>query len=95
MCEWGTNIKLRVPISAKLNHTEKMRRAIKDIDACIAPIVNALNKAGILTASCCCGHGKEYGHIWLHDNRVLIILPTSTKDEISEFTKLRKKEHDA
>jgi len=33
------------------------------IDRCIAPIVNALNDAGIITVESCCGHGETEGHI--------------------------------
>lgn len=33
------------------------------VDRCIAPIINALNDAGIITAESCCGHGEEEGHI--------------------------------
>lgn len=73
MCEWGTEVILRVPIPEKLSHTGAFRWDEKAIDACIAPIVQALNAHGIYTASCCCGHGKEDGRIDLHDGRVLII----------------------
>lgn len=45
------------------------------IDPCIAPIVRALNEAGILTAASCCGHGSNMGNIWLADGRVLAVLP--------------------
>jgi hypothetical protein len=73
MCKWGTNVELRVPIQAELSHTGRERWAIKKIDACIAPIVDALNKGGVLTTACCCGHGKANGEIHLQDGRVLTI----------------------
>lgn len=73
MCEWGTHVELLVPMPAELSHTKEFRWAIKGVDACIAPIVQALNDAGIYTANCCCGHGKEPGEIILHDGRVLRI----------------------
>ena len=44
------------------------------IDSDIVDLVRALNENGIITVSSCSGHGKEYGHIWLKDGRVLIIL---------------------
>lgn len=57
----------------------------QEIDRCIAPLVQALNDGGILTSSCCCGHGKELGHIWLRDGRILAIMPTGTgKEEVVE-----------
>ena len=64
---------LNVPIPAHLSHTGKFRWALKPIDSCIAPIVKALNDAGIYTSGCCCGHEKADGNIILHDGRVLII----------------------
>jgi len=73
MCKWGTNVKLRVLIPANLSHTGKARWSTKKIDACIAPIVDALNKGGVLTDSCCCRHGKANGEIHLQDGRVLTI----------------------
>lgn len=73
MCAWGNYIKLKVPISKELSYTGKARWAIKPIDSCIAPIVKALNKSGILTKSCCCGHGKKNGAILLQDGRKLLI----------------------
>jgi len=62
------------------------------IDRCIAPIIGALNGAGIQTSSCCCGHKKEFGHIWLRDGRVLVILPDdTTKDELIEIIRMKVK----
>jgi hypothetical protein len=29
------------------------------VDACIAPYVQTLNRLGILTLQCCCGHGRS------------------------------------
>lgn len=43
------------------------------IDACIAPIVQALNDAGIETVASCCGHGELMGIISLKDGRELLI----------------------
>lgn len=48
---------------------------VTDIDPCIAPIVQALNTAGIPTAESCCGHGEHYGLIFLQDGRKLRIEP--------------------
>ncbi len=73
MCKWGTDVRLKVTIPAESSYTGEERQAVKPIDACIAPIVEALNVAGILTRSCCCGHGKADGWICLHDGRELVI----------------------
>lgn len=51
----------------------KLGRVEKPIDACIAPLVTALNSAGIYTRYCCCGHGRLDGKIYLHDGRTLVI----------------------
>jgi hypothetical protein len=73
MCNWGNDTILFVPIPAELSHTGKFRWDYKGIDSCIAPIVKALNDAGIYTSQSCCGHGKGDGVICLHDGRTLII----------------------
>ena len=73
MCEWGTEIELRVPISARKSYTGKFRWDTKKIDSCLADIVQVLNDAGIYTAECCCGHGNCDGYLALHDGRVFLI----------------------
>ena len=80
MCKWGDQIILRVPIPANLAYNNKMRWDLKGVDRCIAPIVESLNKAGILTANSCCGHGKALGKIVLHDGRILTV-KQKTKQE--------------
>lgn len=56
------------------------------IDREILPLVVALNNGDIPTISSCSGHGKELGHIWLKDGRVLIIMPIgSTKEQVDEL----------
>lgn len=44
MCEWGTTEKVEVTIPAYLSHTDEERKEQVAIDACIAPIVRALNE---------------------------------------------------
>ena len=73
MCEWGTNTELLVLIPSELSYTGALRWDYKGIDSCIAPIVKALNDAGIYTSQSCCGHGKGDGSIDLHDGRTIII----------------------
>ncbi len=58
---------LPVIVPAHLSHTGKAHAKNAPIDACIADQVRALNEAGRLTASCCCGHGDGPGSIVLHD----------------------------
>ena len=73
MCEWGTDVEVRVKIPADLSYTGEDRWAVKPVDACIAPIVEALQQAGINMRGCCCGHGEYNGSILLADGRCLII----------------------
>jgi len=73
MCEWGTDVLLPVIVPANLAHNGKTHPDVKGVDACIAPLVNALNAHGILTAKSFCGHGKAPGWILLHDGRTIII----------------------
>ena len=44
-----------------------------EIDACIAPVVLALDAGGIETVASCCGHGYIPGNIMLADGRELLI----------------------
>ena len=80
MCQWGTSIDMEVTVPASLSHTGQERQKVVGIDACIAPIIKALNDAGIKTINCCCGHGKSDGSIMLADGRTLVILNSQTID---------------
>jgi len=73
MCKHGDVVILRVPISDLMSHTGSHRWAYKDVDRCIAPIVQALNDAGIYTSGACCGHGENLGSILLRDGREVIV----------------------
>lgn len=73
MCKWGTSEDVEVTIQASLSHTGKTRKAVKPIDKCIAPIIRALENAGIHMTASCCGHGKNEGRIDLADGRILTI----------------------
>jgi hypothetical protein len=72
MCtnEWSV-VRVRIPADLSCMGAAKWKRA--KIDACIAPIVRALQRGGIDMRGSCCGHGKTKGHIDLQDGRVLII----------------------
>ena len=93
MCEKLNTVDCLVPISHDLAYDGRFRWDTIAIDSCLAPMVNALNRAGIFTASCCCGHGEVAGHIWLHDGRILVILPAvsfdndEAKDRLVEYLK--------
>ncbi len=71
----------------KIKHARPGRatRFIKaDIDACIAPIVDALNQAGIYTIGSCCGHGRSSGSIVLADGREMIICTDTERKSCEE-----------
>jgi len=73
MCQWGTltTVKLCKPQKNSIG-------ALFDtvtVDSCIAPIIQALNNAGIETIASCCGHKRRIGNIVLGDNRELFIIP--------------------
>jgi len=71
MCEWGTTKIVRVKLPADLSYTGKERWKEAPVDSCIAPLVAALQAAGINMRSSCCGHGKGSGEIVLQDGRRL------------------------
>jgi hypothetical protein len=73
-----------VLIPADLSCTGKARWKSAKIDACIAPIVKALQRGGIDMRGSCCGHGKAIGEIHLQDGRVLIIMPFNAYDRKRE-----------
>lgn len=53
-------------------------------DPCIAPIVKALNDAGLPTVASCCGHGHRPGVISLADGREVMILPGLEASHLAE-----------
>lgn len=73
MCEWGNTVQVWLLVPAHLAWEGKATAKPKDVDECIAPIVEALNLAGVPTIASCCGHGHRPGNIALADGRELII----------------------
>lgn len=68
-------------IPADCSHSGKAYIKNVGVDACLAPIIKALNDAGVKTVACCCGHGKSLGSIHLADKRVLLIYPDRASAE--------------
>ena len=62
MCKWGTYKEVEVTIVAELSCTGKEKRKVIKVDACIADLVEALDKGGIKMVASCCGHGKYNGN---------------------------------
>lgn len=72
MCE-RAEVDVRVKVPADLSSTGEEKWRDFGIDACIAPIVAALQAGGIDMRGSCCGHGREPGSILLADGRTLAI----------------------
>ena len=81
MCKWGNDTVLLLPIPAHLSHTGKRYMKKVPVDTCIAPIVKALNDAGIETTESCCGHEKAHGTIDLLDGRRIMIIKAEYFEE--------------
>ena len=67
-------VEVRVKIPADLSSTGKVKHRKMKIDACIAPLVEALQQGGIDMRGSCCGHGHSVGEIYLQDGRLLLVL---------------------
>lgn len=66
------------PVVVRLHHSTPQRGLTEaDVDACIAPLVQGLNAAGLQTTAACCGHGHRPGRVSLEDGRELLVLPTA------------------
>lgn len=82
MCKHGDTIPILVLIPARLSHTGKRGWRIKPIDRCIAPLITRLNRIGLFTAGCCCGHGNEPGSVIFHDGTMLLICNNECESRI-------------
>ena len=85
MCKWhGGTYEGNLPVT--LAHPKQNGQQTVHVDACIQPMVQALNDAGFQTLNCCCGHGQRPGSIILEDGREVLIAP--------DFETARKMEAD-
>ena len=66
-------VSVLVKVPSDLSYSGRSYWKMAKIDACIAPIIKALQKSGIDMRSSCCGHGESYGRIELQDGRTLVI----------------------
>lgn len=64
MCERGDTVQVRVPYWGP-DYNKRMTWKYQPIDRCLADTIKTLNRHGIFTVSCCCGHGKGEGSILL------------------------------
>lgn len=58
MCEWGKTKRISVLRRPPLSPFSDDGRYPVEVDFCIADYVQTMNDRGIVTVSCCCGHGK-------------------------------------
>ena len=98
MCKQGSFKLVRVKIPAELSCSGKAKWKKAQIDTCIAPIVEALQKGGIDMRGSCCGHGKGDGDIQLQDGRTLVIkqdqvFPRDEIDKVFEMKDSFKEKH--
>ena len=79
MCQHGNTVTLNLKTSSHQSHTGKAYWRDWEIDSCIAPLVKALQDAGIDMLGSCCGHGQRDGSILLADGRELIVRKQGTE----------------
>jgi hypothetical protein len=65
-----------------------MCQSREGIDACIRPLVAALNAGGIATLASCCGHGKRTGRVILQDGTELEIHPFNKERAYREWSRM-------
>ena len=78
MCDTTKNENLKVPADLNTSGTEEWKSV--QLDACIVPLIKALQKAGIDMRGSCCGHNTKEGHIHLQDGRALLVLSKQQAD---------------
>jgi hypothetical protein len=64
-------------------------RRVWSIDRCIAPIVQALDAAGVYMLGSCCAHGRGPGSIDLADGRTLVLLGEQDRPIVEAFVNSR------
>lgn len=77
MCKDHSGVLVEIPTASVTfsDQTARPNGNKRGVDACIAPIVKALNDAAIGTVASCCGHGTHVGSIALTDGRELLLVP--------------------
>lgn len=83
MCEWGDQVDVLTriqwpeggPPQGSISEAYiKSLPQFKQVDRCLAPLVEVLNNYGIQTIACCCGHGKTpYSSIGVHPKNIELV----------------------
>lgn len=79
-----------VKIPKDLSSTGEIKWRFCHIDACVQPIVHALQINGIDMRGSCCGHNLFDGYIHLQDGRVLVVIRDGDyyfKNQLSYYLK--------
>lgn len=76
MCEHDPTYARQAAI--RLHHATPSGRTEGFCDPCIAPLVQALNDAGLQTVASCCGHGHQPPSIALEDGRWVVVVDHAT-----------------
>ena len=85
MCQSGDYELVEVTIPADLSCTGESYRKKMQIDKCLAPLIRAMDRRGIATRGCCCGHGERPGSIMMGDGtEIALPMRPETKDPTSE-----------
>jgi len=53
MCKYGSDSPVKLNDRSFWGGKKTVR-----VDSCIAPVIQAIQDAGLRTSSCCCGHGR-------------------------------------
>ncbi|MCK5645063.1 MAG: hypothetical protein KAJ19_29960 [Gammaproteobacteria bacterium] len=70
MCEHGDFVK--VPKAKLLRNDYYSKRDYVLIDRCMVDEIIEMNKAGIVTTGCCCGHGETEPTVVVYGNGVMV-----------------------
>jgi hypothetical protein len=60
---------------------------VVEIDECIAPIIDAMQKGGIYTLTSCCGHGKGDGYILLENGGLTVWKEKTREAAVTRYKK--------
>lgn len=72
---------MELTVPAHLSSTGADKRREWFVDACIAPLVQALNDGGLPTIASCCGHGHRPGRVSLRDGRDVLVCASMEEAE--------------
>lgn len=82
VCPCSETVDVECEIPAGLSHTGARRKKVCAIDRCLAPLILALQAAGIGTEGCCCGHGKYDGTVCFENGiRLIVVWPWDEVDQ--------------